>query len=127
MFNEIGTNASEKYTTNGKTGLDLYLTKTRTLVESTLMPFYFSVLKEFSERFEKYYAKKLEDARIQGMLDKFIFTQGSSRITAIDDTTRRRIQDIISNHNSVEQEHRLSLEQRCIVHQHLLITRWLLI
>ena len=96
MFNEIGTNASEKYTTNGKTGLDLYLTKTRTLVESTLMPFYFSVLKEFSERFEKYYAKKLEDARIQGMLDKFIFTQGSSRITAIDDTTRRRIQDIIS-------------------------------
>ena len=96
MFNEIGTNASEKYTSNGKTGLDLYLTKTRTLVESTLMPFYFSVLKEFSQRFEKYYAKKLEDARIQGMLDKFIFTQGSSRITAIDDTTRRRIQDIIS-------------------------------
>ena len=96
MFNEIGVNASEKFITNGKTGLDLYLTKTRTLVESTMMPFYFSIIKEFSERFEKFYSKKLEDAKVQSMLDKFIFGQGSQRITNIDDTTRKRIQSIIS-------------------------------
>jgi len=95
MFDTIGRNTSKNYENAGKLGSDIYLAKTRPLVERTLEPFYFSVIKEFSDRFEKYYSKKLEDERVKELLNKFIFSQGSQRITQIDETTRKNIQKII--------------------------------
>ena len=94
-FSKIGKDSKEIFESNGTVGVNTYLTKTRTSLEETLRPFYFQIIKTFSEQSDKYLAKKLEDDYYNRILELFITRIGARHITNIDETTRKQMKKVI--------------------------------